>query len=98
MIFIRANATAPDTRLNADVHRRAAVIARLAISNPQRFANYADLNCSTETLNDDFVEMEFINSSANPWAARYSPYIGTGFVNIASLLPLPISSISTFSP
>jgi hypothetical protein len=80
MIFIRANAIPPPEYVNNAMHRHATNMAREVLFNPKRFGNHADMNASSETINDDAVAAEFMASSANPWTARYSPYIGKGFV------------------
>jgi hypothetical protein len=80
MIFIRANAIPPPEYVANEMHRRATNAARGMLSNPKRFRSYADLNSSTETIDDEAVAAEFINSTPSHYAGRYSPYIGKGFV------------------
>jgi hypothetical protein len=84
MIFIRANAIPPPEYVANEMHRRATNTARDILFNPKRFGEHADMNASSETLNDEAIGSEFMDSSANPWTARYSPYIGKGFVIIPS--------------
>jgi hypothetical protein len=83
-IFLKANALPPAEHITNELHRRATKSARDVLSNGKRFGDHAAMNASSETIDDAAVKEEFMASSANPWKARYSPYVGKGFVTYRS--------------
>jgi hypothetical protein len=92
MCLVRPNAVPSQKHIADELHRRAAHAARELLGS-KRFKTSVNLNMSTETIDDEFIEQEYNENASSPWLNRYSPYIGKGYLFHPLCLTLIFSPI-----